>query len=312
MIRRSIKTLAAALLTVVLASCALPDKPTAIEMAHFDKAYREPAKPTESDSLLKKDELTLDDVLRLAELLNPRLESLRKDVDLAPLAAWSESLLPNPTLNLEAEELSAEEKRSLGNSERGIGIGQSIPVGGRLGAASSVAEAERRVAALRYLWQRRIILTSVKQAFLGYLAARQNVELARQTRDIAKQFHDLTQERFTAQAIPEMELLKAAVSLAKAGADVRTSETTLAITLKHVHAVMGDVDFPVERFVGELNVRFEVPSLESLRGQVVVTHPEIEIAKGQKELAEHVLDLEQARVIPDLDVDVEKVYTRTD
>ena len=288
----------------LVASCGVPEKDLVVEMDFLDRAFHEPAVPSESESLLKKEELTLEDVLRLAELLNPDLESLRKDIDLAPLASWNESLYPNPTFNLEVEEFSVEEKRSLGAAERGFGIGQSIPISGRLGAAKSVSEMERRVAALRYLWERRVILTSVKQAFLGYLAARENVKLTRQTRDLAKQFHDLTQARFDGQAIPEMELLKAAVNLAKAGADVRTSESALSVRLTQVHALVGNVDFPVERLSGVLNDRFEVPSLETLRGQVVVAHPRIEAARGEKELAERVLDLEKTRWVPDLDVDL--------
>ena len=291
-------------LLLLLTACAAPARPTLIDMDILDRSFREPSQRDQAEEILKKEELTLDDVLRLADLLNPTLESLRKDVDLAPLEAWDASIFPNPTLEIEAEEFPTGEGRSLSRSERGFGISQSIPVGGRLGAATTVAEKQRELAAMRYLWQRRLILTDAKNAFLSVLAVRQNVELTRKTQDLAKQFHDLTDERFKAEAIPEMEVLKAAVNLAKAETDVKMAEKDQVVAIKTLHALIGDVDFPIDRFSGELFVRFEAPSLEALKGQVLVGHPEIDIARREKELAQSELGLANADAIPDVDVDV--------
>ena len=294
---------------ILLSSCAVPRDPTIPDMDLLDRAFREPSDPTQAEALLKKDELTLEDALRLADLLNPRLESIRKDVDLAPLGAWQDSLFPNPSLLLEVEEFPTEESRRLGASERGFGISQAIPIGGRLGASSSVAAGRRSVAAMRYVWERRKILTEVKQAFIQLLASGQNVALARETLDIAGQFHDLTNERFKAQAIPEMELLKAAVNRATAEADLRAAQSAAAVAIKRLHALLGDTDFPIERFQGELHVRFELPSLESLKGQVIVEHPELEIARRQKDLADRELGLARAERIPDIGADLLFAWT---
>ncbi|MHC4606855.1 MAG: TolC family protein [Planctomycetota bacterium] len=297
------------ILFLLLSACALPHKPTPMEMDVVDRSFHGPSKRDRAEEILRKDELTLEDTLRLVDLLNPTLESLRKDVDLAPLEAWDASLFPNPELAIEVEEFPTGGGRSLGNSERGFGLSQSIPVGGRLGAASSVAALQRKVAALRYLRQRRVILTEAKSAFHDVLAAKHNVDLTRHTRDLAEQFHDLTEERFKAEAVPEMEVLKAAVNLAKAGTDVRMAETDLAVAIKTLHALIGDVNYPVEKFSGELFVRFEAPSLEALKGQVIVAHPELEIVRAQKTLAERELDLAGAGAIPDVNLDVAHKWT---
>ncbi|MBI4564582.1 MAG: TolC family protein [Planctomycetes bacterium] len=288
------------------AGCAAPAVPTWNDMDARDQAFQGPTPREQAGEILRREQLELQDVLRLADLLNPRLESIRKDIDLAPLDAWNDALFPNPALRIEVEEFPLERKRDLGRSERGLGLSQSFPVGGRLGAASSVAEKEREVAALRYLWERRRILTEVRQSFQDVLAARRNLELARQTADLAKQFHDLTEERYNAQAVPEMELLKAAVNLAKAQADVRSMEAAAAVAVKRLHALIGDVDFPSDRFTGELAVQFEAPRLEALRGQVLLTHPLIELARREKELAERRLELARAKRLAD--VDVEALY----
>ena len=297
-----------------LAACAAPKRPTTIDMDLLDAKFREPLNQAKDkvSEILKKEELLLEDVLRLSDLLNPTLKSHRKDVDLAGLEAWDAAIFPNPEFRFQVEDFPTSEGRSLGNAERTISVAQSIPVEGRLGAASSVAEKERQVAALRYLLKRRAFLTDVKRAFLDVLAARENVQLTRMTRDLAKEFHDLAEERFKAQAIPEMEVLKAAVNLAKVQTDLTMAEKDMAISIKALHVLMGDVDYPVERFKGSLFVKFETPGLETLKGQILAGHPELELARKEKELAESALSLSHAEKIPDVTLDFGYGWTPDD
>jgi cobalt-zinc-cadmium efflux system outer membrane protein len=65
---------------------------------------------------------------------------------------------------------------------------------------------------------------------------------------------------------------------------------------------MGDVDFPRDKFAGDLHTRFTTPSLESLRGQVTTVHPLLEAAAKNREAAELQLSLAKAERIPDLGV----------
>lgn len=304
---------ASALATVLLSACAVPDRPVLSELEIRDQSFAEPRQArNKAEALLKKDELTLEDVLRIADIINPSLEIERREVDLAPLGAWDASLFPNPELGIEVEDFPTGSGRSLTNSERTISLSQSLPVGGRLGAAATLSGKSRELAAYRFFWMRRELLTQVKSAFLDVLSSRQNVELTRQTRDLAKQFHDLTEDRFKAQAIPEMEVLKAAVNLAKAESDLRAAEKDRLISIKTLHSLMGDVDFPTDRFQGNLFDRFEAPSLESLRGQAIVGHPMIEVAKREKEVAEAELTLAHTEAVPDVELDLGYGWTADD
>jgi cobalt-zinc-cadmium efflux system outer membrane protein len=248
-----------------------------------------------ADALLKKDELSLEEVLAIADLLNPELASERKNIDLATAAVWEAKLYPNPSLLLGLEDYKT--KSSFGSSKRTAGLSIPLVFSGRIGAATSQAEKEREVAAVAYV-------CDVKRAFLGLLASRRTAELARETRDLAKTLNDVTNERFKAQAIPEMELLKSAVNLAKSDVDLKLAEKDHAVALKTLHARMGMVDFPQDKFSGVLASRYTVPSLEALRGQVTTIHPLLEGAVKAREAAEFQLSLARSERIPDIGLEI--------
>lgn len=242
-----------------------------------------------ADDLLKKDALTLDDALRIAERLNPDLEIERREIDLATAALWEAQLYPNPSLVAEVED-----------DKIKAGVRVPIVLSGRIGAATDAAEKDREAAALRYVWRKREILADVKRAYVELLAARREADLATETRDLARTLHDATKVRFEAQAIPEMELLKAAVNLAKAETDLRQATKRAKVGLKALHALLGDTDFPRDRFVGELPARFVVPDLATLRTRVLGGHPLLEAEARAREAAEFRLSQAERERIPDV------------
>jgi cobalt-zinc-cadmium efflux system outer membrane protein len=294
------------LLLLVSAGCGgAPDPLPWLEVDSGDRRYQAPAESGQtSKAVLDKEELGLQDVLMLADVLNPTLAAERKTIDIATAAIWDAKLYPNPTLIAQIEEFPTKGGGSLGDSKRVAGLGLPIVVSGRIGAATSLAEKEREVAAIHYVWRRREILGDVQRAFVALLAARQHAALARETRDLAKSFQAVTDERFKAQAVPEMELLKSAVNLSKAEIDVKLAEKDAGIALKALHAAIGNADFPKEKFAGDLGFRFTSPSLEALRGQVTLAHPLLELATRRKEAAELDLDVARSERIPDPSLEI--------
>lgn len=284
--------------------------PAPLDLRDFEsrEARFAPPPPTAAETaardILGKDELTLADVLRIADMMNPTLEIERKNVDLATAAIWDAKLYPNPSIQFSSEDYRTRDGASLGRSKRRGGFTVPVVIGGRIGAATDLAEKEREVAAIQYVWRRREILSDVKRAYLQVLSARRGADLAKQTRDIAKTLHDVTNERFKAQTVPEMELLKAAVNLAKAEADLKLADKDVAVAVKTLHAGMGDVDLTQEKFADELHSRFTMPDFEALRGQVLGGHPLLEAARMGKEAAESGLDLAESEAVPDMAVSV--------
>jgi len=291
-------------LLVVLgaAACRAPEPLRLPEIEQGDRAFTAPApapRQTTLDALLGQEALTLEEVLLIADQANPELASARKDIDLATAAIWDARLYPNPELIAEVEDYRTGSGATLGETERTLGVAVPLVLSGRIAAAGSAADKEREVAALRFVWRRREILSGVKRAFWNLLASRRAAELARETRDLARAFHEVTAQRFEAQAIPEMELLRAAVNLAKAGNDVKLAGKEAAVALKTLHTLMGQPDLPMERFTGELGTRFRAPSVELLREELLRTHPLLEAAVKTKEAARHRVDLARRERFPD-------------
>ena len=239
----------------------------------------------------------------MADLKNPQLNVLRRDIDLAAVGQWEASLYPNPSFLAEVEGVSTR-SFNLGRTERKGGFSQPVIIGGRRGAAMDVAAKQREITAINYLWQRREILTQVKRAYYGVLAAKRDVTLTEETRDVSKTFHDLVKKQFEAEDIPETPLLKAAVGLAKAEIDLKQARNRLAVQIKSLKALLGNVDFPAEKFSGELGTKFEAPTLDALRLRLIAEHPRIKAAKMEKERAELEKALAEAEGIPDINLEL--------
>ncbi len=302
------KCLALLVPLAALAACGGAPEPLPYpDVEALDRRFMPPARSEATslvDMILKKEELSLDEVLAIAEAMNPELGAARKEIDLATAAVWEARLYPNPSLLFEFEDYRTKDKATIGKMERSAGISFPLVVSGRIGAASSLAEKEREVAAVNYLWRRREILSGVKRSFFGLLGARRQADLVKSTRDLAKSLHDVANERFRAQAVAEIEVLKSAVALAKAESDLRLADRATAVALKVLHASMGNVDLPKDKLSGDLATLFTAPSLEALRGHVTTLHPLLEVSRKAKEAAELNLSLARAERLPDLGLEI--------
>lgn len=293
---RSFVSLTGALL---LAGCSGAPEPLPYpDLEARDHRFAPPAR-REAAPLLDKSELTLEDALAITEALHPGLAWERTSLDVAAAVAWEAGLYPNPSLLLEMEDYRTRDGATMGKMERTAGLAIPLVLSGRLGKAESAAQADREAAALTYLWRRREILSETKRAFVALLAARRTVELARESRDLARSARESSDERVRAQAVPEMEALKAAVALARAEIDLKRAQRDSAGALKSLQAALGDPDFPKDAFLGELVPRFQVPSLDALRGLVTGAHPRLAAAARAKEAAELELAVARAERIPD-------------
>ncbi len=293
------KTIAMFLGAALLAGCGGAPAPLRRDALEGRDERFFPSSPPAPRDLLAREELTLENALALTDALNPLLASERKNVDLAAVALWEARLYPNPEIRLGIEEYRTRDGSTIGKTERTAGVEIPLVLSGRIGRAASLAEAERETAALEFLWRRRQILNGTRRAFISLLSARREAELARESLDLARSVRDASEERFRAQTVPEMEVLKASVALARAEIDLRNARDREAAALQALHAAMGDVDFPGKRISGELAARFPVPHLEALRGHVLALHPLLEAATRAKEAAGLDLSLARAERIPE-------------
>jgi cobalt-zinc-cadmium efflux system outer membrane protein len=292
---------------VLAGGCSSPDlRVSEVDLAN--PVYERGSSPPEpggqrslKEQILARDELTLEDVLALADEVNPDLNQARRDIDLGNALVWGAGLYPNPSLVAALDDYHPHHG-TWSTSKRTIGAGIPLVVGGRIQSNIRLAESQRDQLTLNYVWRRREILSQVKQAFQSVMAFQQGLDLTRQAVGIIRNFHTLAQDRFNLRAIPEMELLKATVELAKAETDERTAGKNLAVAVKTLKSLMGNLDLPREKFKGSLFPRFKLPALEDLTRKLEEKHPLLESARKEKEIHEREVDLLQASNIPDLAV----------
>lgn len=296
--------LSAGVALLLLGCGTVPDWPGAFDMDLFDKNFHPRVATNDHtawvEEAARKEELTLQEALRLADILNPELNALRKDIEIAAADVLQASLYPNPNLVFEVQGLKTSGSASLRDAERVGGIEFPVVWGGRIGAATTLAQKRREQVAFSYLWIARQKLSEVKKAFIEVVALQSYEALTQGTREVAGKVHELTDTRFKAQAIAEVEVLKSSVSLAKVEADLRTVQGQSANAVKNLKTLLGDPGLPTQKFVGTLHSEFETPSFEALKGQILLNHPALEAAKRSKEAAEAELELARAERWPDL------------
>lgn len=267
------------------------------------KSLEHPAPPSRplGDELLvlRKTELGLEDVLRLADLKNPDIASSRAQIGVAAGRLWQAELYPNPTLSLEAESVPARNP-SLGRSENTISITQPIIIGGRRRAAIEAASAERLRDIVRLDDVRRRVLGEVRAVFMELVVLASAERLDEELIELASQTHAVAVARFEERAAPESEMLKSQVELERLQLSRRARAHERSRLLRRMQALLGGVALAPEKLVGDLPNELPMIDLSLLLGAVERDHPRILAAQRDVEAAMHRLDSVEAARVPDL------------
>ena len=292
-------------LACLLAACAATEPAGLDRVEEADWRFVEPP-PSDRDAnaaeIRTKPAWTLDAALQLADVANPELAAERRNIDLATAALWQAKLYPNPAFVYALEEWPP--SRGLGDSKMAAGVSLPLVVSDRIDAATRLAEADREIAAIEFLGRRRTLLSDVKRAFVRVLAAEAGLALAEETRDLARTLRETANERFVAQAVPEMEVLKATVSLARAEADLRVAQKERATAHRALLGLVGATERGDVRLVGELRTEYPPVDLAEAQQRMEESHPLLQAAAKRKEAAQRSLELERTKRWQDWDLDL--------
>jgi len=271
---QTIRAAALILVAALVAACTVPE-PGAWEGVEAGSGGFASAIPPDREeaaaAIAQQREWTLDEVLRLADLSNAELAADRRNIDMATAALWQAKLYPNPSFLFEFEEWAVAGDEGFGKAVAGVSL--PLVVGGRIEAASRVAEEERETTAMEFLARRRALLSDVKRAFIRVLAAERRIELATETMELARTLRQTASDRFAAQAVPEMEVLKATVNLAGSEADLREARRDSSVARRELLGLVGTTGREDARLVGELRTRFAEVTFGATRAQAQEQEP---------------------------------------
>ncbi len=244
-------------------------------------------------------ELTLRDALSLALQRNPELAAFGKERLAAEAAILQAGVLPNPVLEIAADNLGNTRKAEAGERATAIQIGQLIELGGKRMARIRGAAASRDLANWDYEAKRIEILSLVAQRFVDVLTAQRRQVLAGEALALATQVSDAVAKRVQAGKVSPVEETKA--QLAQGGAQIELDQARReAISARGtLGALWASHDPRFERAVGDLDKTLPLPAYEQLAGRVR-DNPELARWSSEIERRRALVDGEKAKAVPDV------------
>ncbi|MDV3458249.1 TolC family protein [Sphingomonas sp. HF-S4] len=132
--------------------------------------------------------LTLDRALELAGATAPGVEAATAGVRAAEAQRRAAGLRPNPSINVEAENVIGTGPYSgLSSAETTVGMSLPLELGGKRSARIGVADAQTARARLEVITAQADLRLKVTQAFVEAAAAERRLGVARDQRDIANE-----------------------------------------------------------------------------------------------------------------------------
>ncbi|MCX7009994.1 MAG: TolC family protein [Kiritimatiellaeota bacterium] len=245
--------------------------------------------------------LTLRQAFELALMQSPELAASSYGVRAAEGNARQAGVLPNPEIELLAEEFGGSKSRqAYGEAKTTIWLSQSVELGGKRGKRRAVAQSDARLSGWEYEAKRLDVLTETKKAFVDVLVAQGQLALAESLLILAEDVRKTAAKRVKSGKVPPLEETKAGVEVATARIVLDRAKRELDTARKRLAASWGGTMPVFKEAGGNLDAVRDVPPLEllsaSLDGTPEVARWNEEVALGKDSLA-----LAKAERIPNLD-----------
>jgi outer membrane protein, heavy metal efflux system len=244
--------------------------------------------------------LTLDQALELAEKLQPELAEARANVQAAEGRARQAGAFPNPEAIVGAQQIPL---TGPNDREYVAGVGQTLPLSGRLARARQAELLDREVRARGLEVTRQDIRRRVHGAFATALYQDKAHEMQTGILQNARQTVATTRARLEAQDALKEDLARAEMELARTKLEVDRAASLREQALLALAAAMGDPGLTVKTLAGTLEAAFEIPALENLAA-TLAAQPESAQAEADIRARRARLDAARAERIPDVRLEV--------
>jgi outer membrane protein TolC len=190
--------------------------------------------------------------------------------------------------------------------ERYIGISQSIPFPGKIYLQGRVAakEADQVLASADLI--RLDVTFQVTEAFYALLRAEEQVGYARQNLQFTQDFVAMTELKFEAGDVPQMEVVRARVEAARAANGLRSAENEERLARAGLRFLLGRSSSVPVSIQGELRVPVESYELQEITLWALQDRPEIRSLFAAIDREELVKKQGIMSYLPDFDVGASK------
>ena len=256
--------------------------------------YLEPVTLEES-----MDVISLRDALALALMHNPELKAFSWEIRVAEARVLQASLLPNPEIGVEIEEIGGTGKISgFDGAETTLQLGQLIELAGKRIKRTKVASLESELVGWDYEAKRLDVLTHVTRVFVEVLAAQERLALAMELVRLSDQVYSTVSQRVEAGKDAGVEKIKAEVVLSIVQIKGKQAAQHLESARKQLAATWAGHSPIFERAKGQFEAVSPIPSAGELE-KLVEQNPDIARWAVTMEHRRAALELEKARAIQD-------------
>ncbi|HWQ92072.1 MAG TPA: TolC family protein [Clostridia bacterium] len=244
--------------------------------------------------------LTLEQAMEIAERLQPELAEARASVEAAEGRAREAGAFPNPEAIVGAQQLPL---NGPNDREYVAGVGQILPLSGRLAKARQAELLDREVRVRGLEVRRRDVRKRVHSAFATALYQEKAHEAQSAIVQNAEKAVATTRARVEAGDIVREDLARAEMELARAKVEWKRAASLREQGRLELASAMGEPALSVSSLAGTLETTFEIPTLESLMARL---SDQPQIAQGEADIRARNarLDLAKAERIPDVKVEV--------
>tara|TARA_R110002033_G_scaffold2011_5_gene14665 strand:- start:110 stop:1363 length:1254 start_codon:yes stop_codon:yes gene_type:complete len=225
---------------------------------------------------------------------NPRLVGPRAETEAARALIDQARLRPNPEVSFEAENIAGTGAFSgLRATEYTLSVGQRLELGGKRGSRIRSAEAEARVTALQGDLSAAGLALSVRERYVGAIAASARLELARDIVERNSELARIARVLVEVGREPPLRALRAQATLAEAQAALEAAQVGDLAARSALAALWGEsAQLPV---VQPVFPKIEPPAALLARD----TSLRLQIAQAEREAADAAIDRERSLAVPD-------------
>ena len=255
------------------------------------------------------DELSIDDAIRVAILNNPRLRSAGYQVDVAGGRVTQAGLYPNPSFVLDAEALGSDGGEGGETSYR---LEQEIVLGGKLGRARDVADADRLAAQAVFVGEEFAVASRVTRAYFGVVAARERLARRQDLIDLADQLLQAATAQVDAGAATTPDRLRAEVVREQAQIEFEAARLDIETTRRILASAMGLGQAVTLPLATDVDLLPQFPTQEELAVAVLEANSRMAVARIAVERARRAHLLAKAEAVPNMFASVGPRYSDPD
>ena len=273
---------------------------------HQFSTFQPPAIPEATSDIPEISEptgdITLRQALALSLMHNPELRAFSWDVRALQARQLQASLWPNPSLEVEVEEVGGTGQRSgFDSAETTIQLSQLIELADKRGKRTKLASLEKELAGSDYEAKRLDVFTEVRISFLEVLAAQDRLGLAEEQKQLSEEVLETVTKRVEAGKDSPLEKTKAAVALSNIKIQHQKAVQNLEFARKKLASTWAGKEPVFKSAAGQLDSLSPIPLIDELK-DLAEQNPDITRWSVEIEKQKAALELEKAKAISDVKI----------